>query len=346
VNDGRPVAVPKGKWRRLRRIGMVVAIVFLFLLITWWTMFHMPGTSYRGALPAADGPLESLAAELRREVQRLAVDIGERNVSHRPQQLALAADYVEAQLKSAGYEVLRQEYQVSGTKCFNLEAERPGSSRPEEIVVVGAHYDTVIGTPGANDNTSGVAATLALARKYSGRNNARTLRFLAFANEEPPYFQTESMGSRVYARRCRERGDNIVAMLSLETIGWYDDAPGSQNYPPPFGLLYPSTGNFIGFVGNVASRELVRQAIATFRQHEPFPSEGAALPELVPGVGFSDQWSFWQEGYPAVMVTDTAMFRYPHYHRAEDTIDKVDFDRMSRVVRGLEKVVAELAGVE
>jgi Zn-dependent M28 family amino/carboxypeptidase len=227
-----------------------------------------------------------------------------------------------------------------------LEAQITGKTRSGEIVVVGAHYDTVPGTAGANDNTSGVAATLALARKFSKLENDRTLRFVAFVNEEPPYFQTDQMGSRVYARQCRQQGDNIVAMVSLETLGWYDDRPNSQNYPLPFGLLYPSTGNFIGFIGNIASRSLVRQAIGTFRQHEQFPSEGAALPEAIPGVGFSDQWSFWQEGYPAIMVTDTALFRYPFYHTPEDTIDKVNFDRLARVVRGLEKVVAGLAGGE
>lgn len=207
-----------------------------------------------------------------------------------------------------------------------------------------AHYDTVIGTPGANDNSSGVAATLALARRFAKRNTDRTLRFVAFVNEEPPYFQTDQMGSRVYAQRCRQRRENVVSMLSLETIGYYDDTPGTQDYPPPFGLLYPSEGNFIGFVGNTESGDLVRQAVAAFRRNEKFPAEGGALPGEIPGVGFSDQWSFWQEGYPALMVTDTAMFRYPHYHEPEDTIDKVNFDRTARVVRGLEKVVAELVG--
>jgi Zn-dependent M28 family amino/carboxypeptidase len=189
-----------------------------------------------------------------------------------------------------------------------------------------------------------VAAVLALARRFAPRKVDRTLRFMAFANEEPPFFRTEDMGSRVYARRCAERGEKVVAMLSLETIGFYDDRPGTQHYPPPFGLLYPSRGNFIGFIGNTASGSLVRRAVAAFRRNEPFPSEGAAMPESISGVGFSDQWSFWREGYPALMVTDTAMYRYPFYHRAQDTPDKVDFDRLARVVRGLEHVVAVLAG--
>jgi hypothetical protein len=346
MNDGTQVKKPGRIRRILKGVCVVASLVLLFFAIAWWIMIRMPGTSYHGQLPAPDESLKSLGDELRREVQHLAVDIGERNVRNRPQQLAQAADYIEAQFKAAGYEVKRQEYEVSKVKCCNLEAEIPGKTRAGETVVVGAHYDTVVGTPGANDNTSGVAATLALARRFSNRKNDRTVRFVAFVNEEPPYFQTDQMGSRVYARQCREQGNNIVAMLSLETLGWYDDRPDSQNYPPPFGLLYPSTGNFIGFIGNTASRDLVRQAIGTFRQHEQFPSEGAAVPEAIPGVGFSDQWSFWQEKYPAIMVTDTALFRYPHYHRAGDTIDKVDFDRMSRVVRGLEKVVAELAGGE
>jgi hypothetical protein len=154
------------------------------------------------------------------------------------------------------------------------------------------------------------------------------------------------MGSRVYAKRCRQRKEKITAMLSLETIGYFSDRPHSQNYPPPFSLIYPSTGDFIGFVGNSTSADLVRGVVRTFRRQEPFPSEGGAPPEALPGVGFSDQWSFWQEGYPALMVTDTAMFRYPHYHKAEDTPDKIDFERMARVVRGLEKVVGGLVAVE
>jgi Zn-dependent M28 family amino/carboxypeptidase len=309
-------------------------------------MIGMPGTSYRGELPPADDALVLLADELHRDVSHLAVDIGERNVQKRPKELTQAADWIETQLKAAGLAAERQEYEVSGTACRNLEAEIRGASHPGEIVVVGAHYDTRPGTPGANDNTSGVAATLALARRFAGRRTGRTLRFLAFVNEESPYAHTVQMGSRVYARRCRERGENVVGMMSLETIGYYDDRPGSQKYPPPFGLFYPSTGDFIAFIGNLRSYRLVRRAVVAFRRGEPFPSEGAAVPEIVPRIRDSDHASFWHEGYPALMVTDTANFRYPYYHTPEDTIDKLDFDRMARVVRGLGKVVEELVGVE
>ena len=309
-------------------------------------MIEMPGKSHCGELPPADDALRSLAAELRQDVTRLAVDIGERNLQNRPCELAQAADWIEAEFNAAGLAAGRQEYEVSGTVCSNLEAEIRGTRRPKEAVIVGAHYDTVPGTPGANDNTSGVAATLALARRFANRKGDRILRFVAFVNEEKPYAHTERMGSLVYVRRCRERGEGVTAMLSLETIGYYDDAPGSQKYPPPLGLFYPSAGNFIAFVGNLASRELVRKVVGTFRKVEPFPSEGGAFPAIVPRIGDSDHASFWHEGYPALMVTDTANFRYPHYHTPEDTIDKIDFDRLARVVRGLEKVVAELVGEE
>ena len=217
-----------------------------------------------------------------------------------------------------------------------------GTGRPGEIVVVGAHYDSVYGSPGANDNATGVAALLEMARSSKEWIPARTLRFVAFVNEEPPYFQTDNMGSRVYARRCRERGENITAMYSLETIGCYSDAENSQIYPFPFKLFYPTRGNFLGFVGNTSSRSLVRKSIRIFRENSAFPSEGIAAPGGLTGIGWSDQWSFWEEGYPGVMLTDTAIFRYKHYHKMADTPDKIDYERMARVVDGLTRLLADV----
>jgi len=140
------------------------------------------------------------------------------------------------------------------------------------------------------------------------------------------------------------REERIVAMLSLETIGYYRDEKGSQMYPPPFSLFYPAEGNFIAVIGNLGSVALVRKCLATFRREVKFPSEGAALPEFITGIGWSDHWSFWKQGYPAIMVTDTALFRYPYYHSPEDTYDKLDYDRLARVTSGIEIVVRELAG--
>ena len=241
----------------------------------------------------------------------------------------------------AGLEPRRQTYELHGRACHNIEAEIRGV-RPE-IVVIGAHYDSVFGSPGANDNGSGVAAMLALARRFAGKPAGQTLRFVAFVNEEPPYFQTEQMGSLVYASRCKARGDQISAMISLETIGYFSDAPRSQIYPSPgLGFFYPTTGNFIGFVGNLPSRALLRRALGIFREQGKLPSQGAALPAVVPGIGWSDQWAFWQCGYPAIMVTDTAPFRYPHYHERTDAPDKLDYDRFALVVSGMEKVIEKL----
>ncbi|MDE3051721.1 MAG: M28 family peptidase, partial [Nitrospirota bacterium] len=184
---------------------------------------------------------------------------------------------------------------------------------------------------------------LALAHAFAKTHPARTLRFVGFTNEEPPLFQTKYMGSRVYARRSRERGETIVLMLSLETIGYYSDEPGSQHLLFPLNLIYPSTGNFIAFVSNVENGFRVRRLVGSFRQQAEFPSEGGALWGLIPGVGWSDHWAFWKEGFPAVMVTDTALFRYPAYHSNTDRPELVQYERMARVVSGLQAVVAEMA---
>ncbi len=303
---------------------------------------RMPGRSYRDPLPPPDRKLRRSAEELRRHVTHLACEIGERNVRYRQAELAQTADYIEAEFAALGYEVRHVGYDVDGARCDNLEVEIVGATRPDEIVVVGAHYDSVPGCPAANDNASGVAGMLWLASAFAGLPSNRTLRFVAFVNEELPYAHTVDMGSWVYARHCRERGDNVIAMLSLETIGCYSDAPGSQRYPAGLGRLYPSTGNFIAFVGNTRYARLVRQVVASFRRYAPFPCLGGALPEAMSDIGRSDHWPFWQEGYPALMVTDTAPFRYEHYHTAEDTVDKIDFERTARVVRGLASVIADL----
>ncbi len=323
----------------LKRLAVLFALLALLGFAAWWMLMRMPGRSFEGAGGAGD---PALVAELRRDVERLAGAIGERNV-FRPAALDAAAQWIEAELAAAGYAPARQTYEASRTPCSNLEAEVSGGS---EIVVVGAHYDSVAGSPGANDNATGVAATLALARRFAGRASGRTLRFLFFVNEEPPWFQKGDMGSLRYARRCRERGDDVVAMLSLETLGCFLDGAQTQRYPiRGLDLIYGDRGNFTGFVGDVASRELVRDAVGVFREHARIPSEGIALWDGVPGVGWSDHWAFWQCGYRAIMVTDTAPFRYPHYHKPADTPDRLDYDGLAHVVAGLLPVVTDLAGV-
>jgi len=325
----------------LLRLAVLAVVLFVLGIWSYLTMIKMPGESYRGDLDLSGKSELTLAQQLERDVTVLATEIGERNVFTYAQ-LEKAAAWIETSFREVGYEVRRQEYEVSGRRCANLEAELKGTGQAEEIIVIGGHYDSVSGCPGANDNATGVAVVLALARAFAGKQPARTIRFVAFVNEEPPFFQTEDMGSLVYAKACKARGDNIVAMLSMETMGYYSDEKKSQKYPWPFGLFYPSRGNFITFVGNVSSRKLVREVVGRFRRLCEFPSEAAALPSGITGVGWSDHWSFWQAGYPALMVTDTAPFRYAHYHTEQDTPDTLDFERMAQVVLGLEKVIEEM----
>jgi Zn-dependent M28 family amino/carboxypeptidase len=339
----RPKAPARSRRRRLLRWAAILAIGAVFVTICWFFMIRMPGQSHRGPLPPVTPAETALAAAMKADVEALAVTIGRRNVWE-PARYAAAASLVETALRGAGQTVTRIPFDGGDWRPENVEGALPGTSAASEIVVVGAHYDSVRETVGANDNGSGVAALLALARAFAGKPAARSLRFVAFANEEPPWFQTDKMGSLVYARACRERGDRVTAMISLETIGFYSDGDGSQDYPFPFGFFYPSRGNFVTFVGNLGSRALVRETISIFRETTQFPSEGGALPGWIPGVGWSDHWSFWKAGYPAVMITDTAPFRYPHYHTSKDTADKLDYERMARVVVGVERVVRRLAG--
>jgi hypothetical protein len=329
----------KGTPRRLAILAVIIAIA---LVICWWVMIRMPGASYRGALQPLTNEQRTVSARLRTDIERLAGSIGRRSTFH-PRQLAEAVLYVKSELADAGYAPRDHSFVSRGTATPNIDAALPGTSSPGEIILIGAHVDSFQGTPGADDNASGVAALLALARSMSGSPCPRPARFAFFINEEPPSFQQADMGSLVYATRCRDDGENIVAMLSLESLGYYRAEPGTQKYPAPLNLLYPSTGDFIAFVGDTGSRALVRRALSTFRDTTPFPSEGAAPPSSIPGVMWSDHWAFRERGYPAIMITGTAPFRNANYHQATDTLDTLDYDRLARVVGGLERVVRDLA---
>jgi len=305
----------------------------------------MPGKSHQGPLPALTKEQAGLSMELRLSVERLAGSIGERNYIYL-KNLNAAADFIEQSLKRTGLNVERHSYSVDDKTYYNIEAEKKGHGDIDRIIIIGAHYDSVCGSRGANDNASGIAALLALARRLAEKPAASTMRFVAFSNEEPPFFWTKDMGSYVYARRCKERKENIAAMLSLETIGCYYEREGTQHYMFPLGLFYPSRGNFIALVSNLSSRELLQKTISSFRRNTKFPSEGGSFPWFTPGVFWSDHWPFWKMGYPALMITDTALFRYPYYHTGEDTPDRLDYDRMARVVTGLENMIEELAGIQ
>lgn len=328
--------------RSLKRLALLFTLIAIALAICWRVMLWMPGHSHRGPLPPATDAQIALAAELQHDVEHLSAEIGSRSIFYQ-RKLAEAAVWLRDELERAGYADVTEYPVERGSASPSFEVVLPGASRPDEIIVIGAHYDVFQGTPGADDNATGCAAVLALARRFAAKPQPRTIRFLLFTNEEPPNFMQPSMGSWVYAKACRARGDRITAMLSLESIGYYSTAPDSQHYPPPLSLLFPSTGDFLGFVGNLSSRALLRRSIADFRAHAAFPSEGAALPSGVPGVGWSDHWSFWQEKYPAIMITDTALYRNANYHTPTDTPATLDYNRLARVVEGLQHVITALA---
>jgi Zn-dependent M28 family amino/carboxypeptidase len=285
---------------------------------------------------------QALTCNLRTHVEQLAGKIGERNI-FRPQALRAAASYIERQWEQQGYAVERLAYDVSGVSCLNLEISRSGGARKDEILLLGAHYDTVAGSPGANDNGSGVAALMEMSRLFADVDPAMTVRFVAFVNEEPPFFTTEQQGSMVYAEAARRRGDDIRLMASIETIGCYSDKPDSQSYPPLFNLFYPAQADFIGIVSNFRSWAAMRRLAAAFRANSDFPLETTAIFPFVPGVSWSDHRSFWQQGDRAVMVTDTAFYRYRHYHALTDTPDKLAYPELTQVTSGLYAAFSELA---
>jgi Zn-dependent M28 family amino/carboxypeptidase len=289
-------------------------------------MTAMPGTSHRGALPALTEPQKALAERLRGHVYELAKN--ERNTD-----LDTPARYIASGFAGHGLKATLQSFPSGGRTVSNVELVPQAKS----YIVVGAHYDTVPGSPGADDNASAVAALLELARM------GLPARFVAFANEEMPYFHTNEMGSQAWAGAARARGEKVSAMLSLEMLGYYSNDPGSQRYPPGVAWLYPDRGNFIAFVGDIGARRLVRRATGAFRRHAKFPSEGLAAPALIEGVTRSDHWPFRLAGFQAIMVTDTAYNRNPHYHLATDTPEKLDYLRMARVTLGVAEVIKELA---
>ena len=324
-------------------LGVIALLIAIPVSCVLW-MTSVPGRSHAGPLPPLPREQAQLAARLQDHVRMVASR--PHNVSH-PHELERAALYIETTLASLGYEVHQQPFRADGREVRNIEVviEPAASAKDARTLVVGAHYDSYLHAPGANDNGTGTAGVLELARLLADLRGKASLRIrlVLFVNEEPPYFKTELMGSLVCARRLKQSGEPMLGMLSLETLGFFSDEEHSQRYPPPLGLLYPSKGNFVAFVGLTSSRALVRRTVESFRGLVPFPSVGGTAPGFIPGIDWSDHWSFEQVGIPALMVTDTALFRYPHYHTAADTPDKVDYDRLARVVSGLERVVREWA---
>ena len=318
-----------------------LALVFL-LFVAGFLMSRMPGNSFSGPLPELTAAERVLTENLNRHINTLAVQIGERNVM-KYENLQRSAKYIEEQFLANGFHVKSVPYEISGKQFRNIEAEILGHGESSEVIIFGAHYDSLTGTVGANDNASGVAALLELARMCISQKYQKTIRFVAFVNEEPPYFKTPQMGSLVYAQQARERGENIIGMISLETVGYYTDEQSSQKFPLPLlRHFYPQQGNFVAFVGSYKHAALLKKSLGAYREKAVLPSEGLMAPEWLLGVDWSDHWSFWKAGYPALMVTDTALFRYPYYHTVHDTPEKINYPALSRLTAGLKPVVKAL----
>ncbi len=325
--------------------SLIVFVSFLTACLTGagYLMSRMPGRSFSGPLPELSAAELLLQGRLRSHVEMLAGTIGERNYRQHDN-LERSAAYIEGQFKLAGLPIRSLPYEAAGIQVRNIEAEIRGSAATPAVLIVGAHYDSVINSPGANDNASGVAALLELARLFNPGEVKQTLRLVAFVNEEPPMFKTSRMGSWIYAQQLRRSGDRLAGMISLETIGYYTSVPLSQKFPlPMLRLFYPRRGDFLALVGNQKSRDLLKRGIRLFRQHAALPSQGIVAPGWLPGIDWSDHWSFWKIGCPAIMVTDTALFRYPYYHDSKDTPDKLNYTAYTRVVSGLHAMIRALA---
>ncbi len=292
------------------------------------TQPFVPGTPFTP--PAVD------AAALRAHVTKLSVDFYPRSFD-RDRNLDLVAEYIHTQLKHTTARVSVQNFETEDGKYRNIIAHFGPDSGP--MLVIGAHYDAFEGTPGADDNASGVAGLIELAQLLSRTEQKRPIELVAYTLEEPPYFGSEDMGSAHHARLLREQGREVALMLSLEMIGYFSDSPGSQLYPiPGFSALYPDRANFIGLVGKLSDFGAMRKVKSLMLGATPLPVVSFNGPPLVQGVDFSDHASYWREGYPAIMVTDTAFNRNDAYHGGGDTADRLDYGRMAQVVQGIYSV--------
>ncbi len=276
---------------------------------------------------------------LYKHVEYLSVEIGDRHL-WKEGSLSNAADYIESAFEDSGYTVERQTYSCYGKNVSNLIAEKTGAD--EGVVVIGAHYDTVPGTPGADDNASAVAGMLELARLHKASLNKKHLIFVAFVNEEPPCFGSHNMGSMVYAKHLRDRQVSVDVMISLEMIGYFSYEP-IQQYPLScMRLFYPKTADFIGVVGNFHSSKYVSFLKKGIKKHSAIDARSLTAPEYLGGINLSDNSSFWHYGYRAVMVTDTSFFRNKNYHQETDTIDTLNFESMAEVIKGLYYTLLEI----
>lgn len=318
------------------------ASLVAFLGLTGWYCTQMPGVRFAGPPPPLQPDEEDVAEQLREHVDTLARDIGPRG-THQPTNLQRAGEYVVRELERSGYEVKEVAVQSRNASTVSYEVMLRGLANSDQVLVVGAHLDTAKGSPGADANASGVAALLEVARLLQGASFDRTVRFVVFGNGAPPHTGRDTSGAAQYLRAALERQERIWGAVVLDSLGTFSDTKGSQSNPFPFNLVYPDTANFVAFVGDLPSRDLVAKCVETFRTGGRIGSEGIALPGFLPGVLHSDHAPFAEKGLRAVMVTGTGILRNEHWGEPEDTADRVDTQRLARVVVGVARVVGMLA---
>ncbi len=312
------------------------------LAVAYWYSLSLPGETFTGPPPPLTDEERDLAQRLRRHVTAIASE--PHNIVHYDA-LEKSAAYIETELKALGYEPVSQAYDVDGKKVRNISIEiaPPDAGPATPSLVVGAHYDSYGNAPGANDNGSGSAAVIELARLLKDMPlKDKRLRLVLFVNEEPPYDRTPDMGSYRFAKQLKDNGEKLIGMVSLETIGAFSDQPGTQKYPSPFDLVFPDVANFIALVALPGGRSFLHDFVASFRSHTKIPTIGGTAPDFIDGIGWSDHWAFYMLGYPAIMITDTALFRYPAYHTPSDTPDKVDYDKLAHITKGVAATARDL----
>jgi Peptidase family M28 len=314
----------------------IYAGILVTIALGLYAMTYMPGKSYSGAFPAPTQKQTQLSQDFKRQLEQFATV--PRNNGYWPG-LKQAETFIQSEIKQMGFEnALVQEYGPNNN-FKNFEVTINPLKEVTGTVVIGAHYDTAFEAPGADDNASSVVILLELAKRFKSFKSEHTrLKLVFFTNEEPPHFKTELMGSVRYAKMLYDNKEPVIGMYAFDALGYFKEEAGTQHYPFMFAPFYADKGNFVGFVGNLSSRSLIVDSLTAFRKDAKFPSEGVSAWEKIPGIDYSDHWSFNRHGWPALMVTDTAFNRNHSYHTKDDTIDTLDLVKMAQLTDELEKM--------
>lgn len=328
------------KISRKNKTRLVFYPLFLSAVISsvFW-MKSMPGTNYQGK------PLALNAKQIENKklyIKQLNEFATKPHNFMNSKELEKTKNFIKSELESYGYKVNTIEY--GEQKFANLEVVIEAQNKNKKTIVIGAHYDSEGISPGANDNGSGVVILLDLAKRLKQLKAENKIRIVFFVNEEPPYFRQDDMGSTVYANRLVKTGEKIQGMYAFDSLGYYFEEDNTQHYPFLFAPFFPDKANFVAFVGGLNSRQLIQNSVGAFREKSHFPSEGVSAPSYIQGIDFSDHLSFTRHNIPALMITDTAFFRSKTYHTPNDTIDRLNIDKMTQLTDELEKMFNTLYG--